>query len=264
MALLGIGLSVLAGLMGTQTRRCREADEHQDSLKEEFRLPLQLAHRSELFQAYRGLVAAITDLTGQKDGILQEAALVKLASLRDQLASLARGQLVFSATQAWRVAYEQILTSPGIHCYRSVAWLQNEDYWQDEPGRQSMQLNYDLLSRGVLIERMLILSDFFWPPKALMPSEDVARWINQQHERGIAIALVRESALEAEPDLLCDFGIYGDRATGTLQLDGQGRMVRFTLDFSPESLRLAVDRWQRLGLFTISYSHLLDREAQGY
>ena len=36
------------------------------------------------------------------------------------------------------------------------------------------------------------------------------------------------------PDLLADFGIYGDRAVGTQELDEQSRTVRFTLSFDPQ------------------------------
>ena len=135
-AFLGIGFSILAGLIATQIQRKCDQEDRPDCLPKEFRAPLSLVHQSELFGVYRGLVAAITNLASQTDCILREAALVKLAVIHEELASLARGQIVFSATQAWRVPYEQILTSPGIGNYRSVAWLQDEDYWQDEPGRQ--------------------------------------------------------------------------------------------------------------------------------
>jgi hypothetical protein len=83
--------------------------------------------------------------------------------------------------------YEQILRSPGIRHYRSVAWIRNEVYWRDVPGRRSMELNYDLLDRGIQIERTLIVCDFYWPPAAVLPSADILPWIDDQHWHALAI-----------------------------------------------------------------------------
>ena len=214
------------------------------------------------FDILQKLAAAIVGLANQPDDILQEAALLRLTSIQEEILSFARGKVVFSATEAWRTVYEQILRSPDVRRYRSVAWLKNEDYWQDVPGRSSMQLNYDLLDAGVRIERILILCDFFWPTSALLPSADIRHWIDEQYQRGISIGLIRESDIDAEPELFCDFGIYGDRATGLWELDNQCRTVRFTLDFSEQSIRLAVERWRGLLLYAVSYSDLLDRAIQ--
>ena len=216
----------------------------------------------ELFITLQKLATAIVGLANQPDDTLHEAALLRLTSILDEVQSFARGKVVFSATEAWRTVYEQILRSPDVRRYRSVAWLKNEDYWQDAPGRSSMQLNYDLLDAGVRIERVLILSDFFWPAAALLPSADIRHWIDEQYQRGISIGLVRESDIETKPELLCDFGIYGDRATGLWELDNQCRTVRFTLDFSQESIRLATERWRGLLLYAISYADLLDQAIQ--
>ena len=120
-----------------------------------------------------------------------------------------------------------------------------------------MQTNFDLLQEGGRIERILILNDFFWPVAALLPTSDICRWIDEQFDRGIWIGLIRESDIDAEADLLCDFGIYGSRATGTLELDTECRTTRFTFDFSPDGIRLAEDRWKRLLLYMISYAELL-------
>lgn len=204
------------------------------------------------------LTRLLAEFASQSDEILQQAAVAKLAAVQEDVRHLAQGQLVFSATEAWRATYEQLLHDPDLHRYQSVAWLRNEDYWQDVPGRQSMQLNFDLLQQGVPIERILILCDFFWPFGAERPAADICDWIDEQYFRGMWIGLVRESALESEPELLCDFGIYGNRATGLLELDEQCRTTRFTFDFSPEALRLAEERWKRLALYAIPYENLLD------
>ena len=63
---------------------------------------------------------------------------------------------------------------------------------------------------------------------------------------------MRESDLAREPDLLCDMGIYGNRGVGVQELDEQSRTLRFTLEFSPQAVRVAEDRWQRIGLYAVS------------
>ena len=77
----------------------------------------------------------------------------------------------------------------------------------------------------------------------------------------------RESPIRAdvaeEPQLLCDFGIYGDRAAGLLELDDQCRTVRFTLDFASRAVQLFEERWRRLLLFAVTFRELLDRKARG-
>lgn len=170
---------------------------------------------------------------------------------------------MFTGTEAWRTAYERILRSPGLGHYFSVAWLRSEDYWRDAPGRHSMQLNYDLIQLGVRIERTLILNDFFWPPGAALPAKVICQWIEEQYKRGIVVRLVRESQIADEPELLTDFGLYGRRAVGQLDLDETCRTVRFTLDFPPQAVSLFKERWRRLILFAVSLREVLDRTARG-
>lgn len=207
------------------------------------------------------LITGVAAILSQPDEILRRIALTRLAAISEEVKALAGGKVVFTATEAWRATYEHILCLPDVRHYRSVAWIRNEDYWQDVPGQRSMQLNYDLLLEGVRIERILILCDFFWPAAALLPAADIRRWIDQQHNEGIWIGLVRESDIEGEAGLLADIGIYGDRATGTWELDGQCRTVRFTLDFSAQGRLLAEEQWMRLLLFATSYEALLDRSG---
>jgi hypothetical protein len=83
----------------------------------------------------------IADLAGTEDPILWQIALLELASVVGQIEPLAEGTVVFSLTESWRMVYEQILRSHDVRKYRSVAWVKMADYWQDPPGRQSMQVN---------------------------------------------------------------------------------------------------------------------------
>lgn len=226
--------------------------------------PIQrLRHHPEFLVAYHSLTDSLLTMAGQRDEILHDGTVVRLAHIQEEMRALAEGKLVFTGTEAWRTTYERILRAPGLDRYLSVAWLRSEDYWRDAPGRHSMQLNYDLIELGVRIERILILNDFFWPEGAILPARSICQWIEPQFKRGIVLRLVRESQIADETELLCDIGIYGERATGRLDLDDQCRTVRFTLDFTPQNGRLFSERWQRLLLFSVSFRELLDRRAGG-
>jgi len=204
-------------------------------------------------------VSLVRQAVGSADPLLRDLTLAKTATIIDDLRRLANGRVTFPSTETWRAAYEKALSDPAVSDYRSVSWVKTEDYWQDVPGQQSMRLNYDLINRGVRIERILILGWNLWPPETRLPMNSFRRWIEDQHYRGIAISLVRETDLVNEQDLLRDFGIYGDRATGEQELDNDSRTVRFVLSFDEPSRRVARDRWDRLHLFAIPYENLLDQ-----
>jgi hypothetical protein len=121
-----------------------------------------------------------------------------------------------------------------------------------------MKANFEAVYRRVLIERIVILPDALWPDPQRLPSPTINEWLYVQHNHGLHIVLVRESALHTEPDLLSDFGIYGNRAVGTQELDEHSRTIRFLLSFDPQAVRLAVDRWRRLSVFGIPYQSLLE------
>jgi len=121
-----------------------------------------------------------------------------------------------------------------------------------------MRLNYDLARRGVWVERVIILRGELWSPGELLPAREIRPWIQEQHDHGIHVSLVREVDLQGEPDLLCDFGIYGNRATGIEELDEQSRTVRFVLHFDRPSIQLARDRLERISLYTKRYGDLLE------
>jgi hypothetical protein len=122
-----------------------------------------------------------------------------------------------------------------------------------------MQVNFEAAHRGVLIERVLVNSDELWPRGAPLPQDALLPWIREQHNHGLWLTLAREADLVHEPELLCDMGIYGERAVGVQELDERSRTVRFTLSFDPHGVRLARDRWQRLALYAMSFRRLLDQ-----
>jgi hypothetical protein len=258
LAALGACVSVLAGLFVAYLEQEAERERRRSALLEGLRVPMALAPDHDLFDLYRSFSASLTELALQLDPALRRFAVLKLTSLSAEVHSLAHGTIVFHGTETWRTVYEELLSSPGIGSYLSVSWVKTPDYWQDRPGWRSMQLNFALAERGLRIERILILRDELWPADEPLPSDAIRGWIDEQHAHGIRVSLLRESEIASEPDLLVDFGIYGERATGTHELDECARTVRFIVQFEPQALQLARDRWSRAALYATSYAELLD------
>jgi hypothetical protein len=258
LAVLGAFVSILAGLFISYLEQEEARDLRRAEAIERLAVPLSLAQEDDLFPPYLAYCSALTALANQTDPLLREIAALKLASVNAQIETLAAGTVVFAGTETWRAVYEQLLGSANILEYRSVAWVRSADYWRDPPGRQSMRANFEAAHRGVLIERIAILPDALWPDDESPPVGVIGQWLQEQHDHGLHLVLVRESAIEGEPDLLSDCGIYGDRAVGTQELDERSRTVRFTLSFDPQVVRLADDRWRRLAVFGVAYQSLLE------
>ena len=259
LGVLGASVSILIGLFVAYLEQDDQRERRRAELLEKLQIPIALAPEHELFDQYSVFAAALSELAKQTDPVLRDFALIKLASIAEQVKSLAKGQLVFSGTETWRTVYEQILQSPGLNEYLSVAWVKTKDYWQDPPGKQSIRLNFDLVQQGLKIYRIVILRGDLWPKGQLLPSPEILPWIEDQYNRGINVSVVREFDIYTESDLAGDFAIYGDRATGTQELDEQSRTTRFTLSFDTQSIRLARNRWERLSLYAIRFGDLLDQ-----
>jgi hypothetical protein len=227
-------------------------------------VPFALARDADIFARYQYIAGSLTKISRTLDPIFRELALESLDETVRRVHSLADGELTFEGTEAWRLVYERLLRSPGLYQYRSVALIQSETYWQDEPGRKSMAVNFELQSIGqVSIKRIAIIADDLWPTGDLWPAEMISQWIHEQHARGIPIGFVRESAISAEPDLLADIGIYGSRAVGTQELDHQSRTTRFRLEFDFATVAAAEERWNRLAVYSESFASYLDRYEIG-
>jgi hypothetical protein len=257
--MLGALVSILIGLITGFLEKEHERYRRQTELLQQLTVPVALAADSGLFEIYLGIRNTLNQLAMHPDPILQEIARLKATSMRQEIDSLADGTIVFTGTEAWRTVYEKLLSSPDVMEYQSVAWVRSADYWQDAPGRRSLQVNFDAVRRGVLIERLVILPDELWPADEVIPTGTIGQWIESQHNFGYWVCLVRESQLAQEPDLVADFGIYGNRALGIQELDQQSRTVRFILQFDAERIRLARERWKRLEIFATPYRHLLDQ-----
>jgi hypothetical protein len=225
-------------------------------------LLFDLSHDREIADFHARAAKALRRLTRQSDPVFRELALARLDAITKDCDLLGNGIVEFVSTESWRVVYEQLLRSPGLHLYRSIAHIESAHYWQDGPGQQSTQLNLELHDSGVVsIERTAIIADHLWAPDATFPVEPLHDWLDQQHRHGIWLRLVRESALENDTDLLCDLGIYGSRGVGFQTADPAGRTIRFTLDFNFEKVQQAEVNWNRLSLYAIPYEDLLDQQS---
>lgn len=222
---------------------------------------LRISRDERISAIHDQISEALESTASNSDTIFRELADSRLNSMADQFDTLAKGTIEYASTESWRVAYEQLLRSPGLHLYRSVAHVETAHYWQDGPGQQSTRLNLELHDdRTVSIERIAIIADHLWPGDASFPVEPIHQWLDKQQRRGIWLRLVRESVVQSEPDLLADFGIYGSRAVGVQLADPAGRTLRFQLSFDFDKVQQAEAIWERLAVYATPYRELLERE----
>ena len=222
---------------------------------------LDLSRDQELADVHTKLATALKRISNHLDPVFRKLALARLQAIATECQLFGSGTVDFTSTESWRVVYEELLRSPGLHLYRSVAYVESAHYWQDGPGQQSTQLNLELHdARVVSIERTAIIADHLWPEDELFPVEPLHSWLDQQHRYGIWLRLVRESKLEHDTDLLADFGIYGTRAVGMQTADPTGRTIRFSLHFDFGKVQEAEAKWNRLAVYAVSYRDLLDRQ----
>jgi hypothetical protein len=254
-AIVGLLVCVLLGL--TVSRHHPMSDDSGLSLLE---TPFQLSRDADVSQRYQAVTESLLEVSRNADSIYREIALEHLDDLARRASAIAVGTFVFEGTETWRIVYERLLRSPGLHLLRSVAWVKNANYWQDKPGRKGMTINFELNDAEQLnIERIAIIADDLWPVDDVWPVESLRQWLHEQHARGIWLKFVRQSALGNEPDLIADIGIYGSRAVGTQELDEHCRTIRFTLTFDFPQVSAAEERWKRLAVYAESWWGYLDR-----
>ena len=198
-------------------------------------------------------------MTDQTDSILRQFVMLKSANLGERLQVLADGTIVLSDAQAWQTIYDQFMRSPDITKHWSVVWVRSADYWQDEAGQQSIAANFAAVRRGTMIHRLVIIADHLWPKSDHLPHEPIRKWVEDQHNHGLWVGLVRESAVAHESDLLADIGIYGNLAVGMQGLDEQSHTHRVVLSFDAAKVHDAKVHWDRLKPYAVSYFALLDQ-----
>ncbi len=258
--LLLLGLLLLGWISGQLCKISQTLKERTDIPPELSQL-LKLARDPELADVHSQLIDCFVGISTLRDPIFRQLASQRLASLLQQAETLSAATIEYSSTESWRVAYEELLRSPGLHLYRSVAYIESAHYWQDGPGQQSTKLNLELQeSRTISIERTAIIADHLWPESELFPMEPIHGWLNEQYRHGIWVQLVRESVLGNDLDLLSDLGIYGNRAIGQQVADPAGRTLQFVLSFDFDKVEQAEAMWSRLSVYAVSFRDLLDQQ----
>lgn len=257
LAILGTLFCVFAGVVLSRLEMGRQSQSQLDEVIRELPVPFTLAGEPRLYGEYVKIADALTRIVKHHDLLFHDLCRARVESMANELATLAKGEVVYDATETWRTAYQRVLETMRVKTYYSVAWVRSSDYWNDAPGRQSMRLNYEMVERGFRIERCHILPDEVWPFDEKMPRTGILEWLVEQQGRGIIVSLIRESDLAKEPDLLRDFAVYGDRAIGIQETDDQSRTVSFVLSFDQPSIRRALDRWERLALYATSFQDML-------
>jgi len=251
-------LGVCCGLLIALWQRPSITEGFSDSVNQIF----ELAQDRELSAVQNQFVGCLNSISQFKDPIYRELAMIRLHGIVRQTETLAGLTIEYSSTESWRVAYEKLLRSPGLHLYRSVSHIESVHYWQDGPGEQSTRLNLELHdSRTISVERIAIIADHLWPSDSRFPEELVRAWLHEQHLHGIWVRLIRESQLIQEENLQLDFGIYGNRAVVIQISDVSGRTVRFELNFDFERVQRAEEMWNRLTVYAVSFQDLLDQDA---
>ncbi len=165
--------------------------------------PFYLSHDTEIFERYKKLSQQMLRVSQRSSAVFRDLALQRLDKRAADCAAMGQGQIVFSETETWRIAYEQLLRDPVVFFYHSVAIVRHPQYWQDAAGMGSMQLNFQLIDQQIVnIERIVVIADELWPRNQDLPVEELRQWIHEQSVHGIWIRLARLSDLRNEPDLI--------------------------------------------------------------
>ncbi len=260
-ALLSLMISILAGVGVEIVEHLRAYEAAIARAQPMIEKSRQISQDSSMAHRYHQIVNGIIGSQGITHQLFRELAIDYLELVGNRTEALGQGQVEFRETEAWRVAYDKILSHGDVMSYRSIAWVTSNGYWQDEPGQSSTELNYRLqYNKRLQIERIAILADNVWRPGEKFPEDPIHQWLIEQYNHGIWVELVRESSIVDEPELLADVGIYGNIAVGKQFIDRESRTTRFILSFDPREIEAAVDHWEKLKLFSVSLQKLLDQK----
>jgi len=257
---LGIVISSVMGMQLNELHQSRRRDGQLRQVLEAAGLQNGLLRQPDLFLMHLRIARALNSLADSDNATLRNHAVASLSDLHAKISEMSEGKLVFENTETWRTVYERLLRKPEVTFYRSISWFRNAAYWQDLPGKKSLQLNCELSEDRLLIHRTVIAPESLWPKDENLPLSPLLDWIEEQHIHGIWIRLVREEDIRSEPALLVDLGIYGETAVGTQLVDESGQTSRFELDFREDERKAAEVIWERINLFATSYAELLDQE----
>ena len=137
-----ITLLVVAGLT---LQRVRSRDVENEAMS----TLIALASDPEILDRHTMIADSLKSISARKDSIYRKLVLQQLSIQAEQTRRLANGSIDYPSTEAWRVVYEELLRSPGLHLYRSVSHIESAHYCQDGPGQQSTRLNLKLHAAGI-------------------------------------------------------------------------------------------------------------------
>ena len=213
----------------------------------ELKLQFALAKDTAMFECHLGFMRALHLISCIPDPVFRAAAFKKLDAIYEELTTLGQGTIIFQSTESWRLVYDQLLCNKIVYDYKSVAWIRDVSYWQNEPGQKSLKLCLELIdAKQLRMHRICILSDELWPETQSLPNATIVRWIEQQVAHGVPVGLIRESALLLDDDLLVDMGIYGSHAVGHQLMSETEGTSKFVLQFDFDAVASAEEIWARL------------------
>jgi hypothetical protein len=215
----------------------------------------------ELDRLYRVIGEALTTVAGQPEGTRKVTLIDKLVGLGVQFRALASEASTRGGIESWYVAHDAVLGIPDLKEYRAVVRVRTAECVRDVALEESMRAIHAAVRRGVFVERIFVLPELLWPGERLLPTDDILPWIEEQHNNGGRVILLRECDLVTEFASFLDICAFDDWAVGTRELDERAQTVRVALDFTPSTIRATLDRMDRLSHVGIPFGELLDRAA---
>jgi len=253
--LIAVSIGTVIGFLAVQADREKRIEE----LLEKLQVSVSLSSESMLFEQQSKIAESFTRLAKLHHPVLRDFAHYTIAQFTQRIDRISLGILEFNETESWRASYAELLNNPEVRRYRSVALIRQPEYWRDDAGEVSVRENLKLIRKGKSIERIAILGDRVWPLNTPLMETDIGKWLKHQADGSIKVFVVRDSSLASDPDLLVDFGIYGEDVVGIQELDENARTRKFTFFFDETEKRFAEQRWKRLLAYSKPLEELIEQ-----
>jgi hypothetical protein len=225
-------------------------------------VPIELRNEAELARLYGVVRDVLVAVAVRPDGVVKEAVTQRLVGLGVQFRAVAAGTGFAASSDVWHVAHDAVLAVPELKEYRAVVRVRDAAHVAGPAERESLHATFAAAHRGVLVERVLVLPEVLWPSGRLLPADAILPWLEEQHNHGVRLILLREGQLGRE-DPLADTCAFSDWAVGTRDVDGAANTTRVALDFTPDTVRAALDRLDHVSQIGISFRDLLARAEGG-
>lgn len=248
-SLVGSFVSLLAGILLALMKEVESTARHVHLALSGLTASRSVMSVRELRAAWEVIASAMQNVAESESTLFRQLATERIRAMHREAERMSNSELMYVSTEAWRHAYADVLNQEDVKEYRSVAWIRSLNYWQDQPGQQSLNLNYELVSRGMSVTRLIILRSSEVCGENGTILQPIRDWIENQHEAGIRILLVPEESLDNEKGLLIDVGLYGSTAVGILDANQASETICFRLSFDEQDVRQYLEKWERLLLF---------------